>query len=489
MTIRGKLFAFILPLVVLMNLVNFVIYESGKTIQSNYSLMMERVLLFKQITNATEDNVRHLNGYLINPNQAAFLDFSDKKKELKGLKDKLESQGRSKTYAAAAKYFGNMVGTFLDEEDAIIGLLYRTDIQNYGPQFDEMEKTAGYIQEEGQRLIDLELAYYQPLYKQMLLETSRMNGLGVSLMLANLLFSTIFTIWLARTITAPIAGLVHVADQISKGNLDVVPPPILQGDEMGILTKAFRQMLYNLNELMAKNREMAEKDRLVKELEIKALQSQINPHFLFNTLNALSKLALLEGAEKTSDLTVSVSNMMRYNLRKLDMPVTLRDELEHVREYFRIQQARFRDRISYAQEIDESLLDLPIPSLTLQPILENAFVHGIEGLEQGAEIRLSIRRVGAYAVIAVSDNGAGMPEEVRLSLLQFSDGFPAPGQKQGKSTGLGTRNVYRRIQLFYGEDDLVGIRSNPGKGTTVTLRIPVTMERGEDHVSAVDSGR
>lgn len=485
MSIRTKLFAFILSLVVLMNLVAFFIYQSGKTVQESYSLMMDRILLYKQIANLTEDNLRHLGNYLINQTQASYADFFDRKKQLEELLRQLTAQKRNESNAVAVQNFGNMVRTFLEAEDSVIGILYRTEAQSYARQFDEVEKTAAYIQEEDQHLVDLELSFYQPLYKQMLLYISRMNVLGQILLLVNVALSIVFTVWLSRSITRPIGTLVRTAEQISKGNLDVEPPPVHYADEMGILTKAFRHMLYNVKELIAKNQEIAEKDRLVKELEIKALQSQINPHFLFNTLNVLSKLAMLEGADRTSDLTVSVSNLLRYNLRKLDTPVTLRDEVEHAKEYFLIQQARFRDRIAFETNIEESLLDLPIPCLTLQPILENAFVHGIEKLEQGALIRLDIRHEEHSAVVAISDNGAGMSEETRQSLLNTASGF-AVGTGNGQSTGLGSRNVYRRLQLFYGRDDLVDIESRPNEGTTVTIRIPVISKEGKNRVSIAD---
>ncbi len=139
----------------------------------------------------------------------------------------------------------------------------------------------------------------------------------------------------------------------------------------------------NLKELIVKEKESLEKDRLVKELELEVLQNQINPHFLFNSLNVLSKLALIEGAEKTSDLTVTMSNLLRYNLRKLDRPVTLRDEVEHTKEYFTIQQARFRDRIRFVTEIDEGGLDVFVPTLTLQPLLKMSLSMALKEWKKG----------------------------------------------------------------------------------------------------------
>ncbi|TRY17632.1 HAMP domain-containing protein, partial [Geobacillus sp. LEMMJ02] len=128
--------------------------------------------------------------------------------------------------------------------------------------------------------------------------------------------------------------LVHAAKNISAGQLNTRIPRFDGHDEIGLLGQTFQHMIENLRILISKNMEILEKEKLVRELELKALQSQINPHFLFNTLNAISKLAYIEGAEKTSELTVSTSNLLRYNLRKLDQPVTLREEVEHAKEYF-----------------------------------------------------------------------------------------------------------------------------------------------------------
>lgn len=240
-------------------------------------------------------------------------------------------------------------------------------------------------------LVDLELSAYQPVYKQMIINIGRMNQLGATLFVLTTVLSIVFAIWLSRTIVIPIHRLVHAAKKISAGDLDAHISQMDGNDEISLLGKTFQQMMENLRILILKNMEILEKEKLMRELELKALQSQINPHFLFNTLNVISKLAYIEGAERTSELTVSTSNLLRYNLRKLDEPVTLRDEVEHTKEYFSIQKARFRDRITFQLDIDETCLNQVIPCLTLQPLLENAFVHGIEGMEEGAIIQLSIR--------------------------------------------------------------------------------------------------
>jgi sensor histidine kinase YesM len=488
-TIRNKLFIFILALAALLNVVMFFIYQSGRTIQGSYNLTMDRILLYKSIAHKADDSLRMLSAYLIDQNMATYSDFKDLQAELESLKQQLGEERRSEAYEAALQNYVNLLQTYLDTANSVLYPLDAKEESDYIVRYKEAERTVTYIKEQDQELIDLELGFYQPLYKQMLAETGKMNRLGLFLFVSNIILCMLFVIWLTRSITRPIDRLVQTARQISKGNLHVSAPPIQNGDEIGILTLAFRRMLFNIRELIEKNKENMEKDRLVKELEIKALQSQINPHFLFNTLNVLSKLALIEGAERTSDLTVSISNLLRYNLRKLDQAVTLREEVENAREYFAIQQSRFRDRIRFYTDFEEEVLDQLIPSLTVQPLLENAFIHGIEEMEEGAYIRLSLKREKNCVVVTVADNGKGMDEKTRQMLLSYNQmgkGFAKKAEGPKQSTGLGTKNVFRRLQLFYGDTLRIEIESSEGRGTAVILRIPIMIKGELGHVPLVD---
>jgi len=471
MNIRTKLFIFIPALVILLNGIFLFIFQSGKQVQESYNAMMDRILLYKQTTDETEQNLRYLNQYLIKQTQANLSKFNKHQQKLTQLKESLSQSAFKGANALAEQDFNYTVGTFIDQESDVIRSHNRMDLEDYTQQYTEAEKTAQFLKEEGENLVDLELSSYQPLYHDILKQTEKINRLGVSLVVVTILLSAAFAVLLSKSITNPINRLVQAARQVSRGNLTIEFPQFIKRDEIGILAETFRQMLKDIRGLMAKNLENLEKDKVVKELELKALQSQINPHFLFNTLNVLSKLALIEGAEETSDLTVSVSNLLRYNLRKLDQPVTLKEEINHAQEYFTIQKARFRNRVTFLTEIDEDALEQLIPCLTLQPIIENAFVHGIEGMEQGAIIRLSVKKWVDGIEIQISDNGAGMPEDMRRALLNINNDEPSSFSK-GHSTGLGTKNVFKRLNLFYGIDNLVDIIDHQPAGTTVIFNLP-----------------
>jgi sensor histidine kinase YesM len=484
MNIRRMLFIVIPALFILNNGVSYFIFQSGRTVQQSYNVMLDRVLLYKQIAGQTQGNLQAMNVYLIDRSDSNRMAYIHQRDELNDLRKKLSAQKTIPATDLTVRSYRNMIDTFMEQEAGVIKALNSQASLAYTAFYEEAEHTSVFIQEEGYHLIDLELSYYQPLYRQILIQTEVMDHWGVAIFILNTLISVVFAYWISLGISRPIKQLVRTAQQISDGNLQAVPPQISANNEFGILSKAFGNMQDNLIELIVKEKESLEKDKLLKELELEVLQNQMNPHFLFNSLNVLSKLALIEGAEKTSDLTVSMSNLLRYNLRKLDRPVTLRDEVEHAKEYFTIQQARFRDRIQFVTDIDENGLDIYVPTLTLQPILENVFVHGIEGMEEGAVIKLVITCGSSEVRVAISDNGIGMSEEVRESLLHF-ESEPLFGHEKGQSTGLGTRNVFKRLELFYGKHDLIDIHSKPGRGTTVLIRLPAAGKEDGD-VSPTD---
>ncbi|WP_027092572.1 sensor histidine kinase [Cohnella thermotolerans] len=490
MTIRRKLLLVIPLLVLLANTVTFFLFRSSSIVQVGYDRMMDRVLSFKQSAQTADQSLQALYAYLLDPGADNRAEAERWRKELKLRREALTQAGMTSSLASAAEGYLRLLDTLAEKESAAQSAA--SSPSEALALYESAEKTAGFIREEGQRLVDLELENDQAVFRRIQEENARMNRLGAAVIVVQTLLGAGLAFWISRSVTEPVGRLVKAAELVSEGRssdeLPPLPPPAK--DELGTLSRALGQMLASLKASAERDKERLEQSRLVKELELRALQSQIHPHFLFNTLNVLSKLALLEGAEKTSDLIVSMSNLIRYRLRKFDEPVTLGDELGHVAEYVKIQQARFRNRVRFETSVDESALAAPIPSLTIQPLVENAFVHGIERMEKDAWIGLTVRREGADAVVEIADNGAGMDEATRAALLDmaFEPETDAAGAAGRHSAGLGTRNVFRRLQLFCGREDVAQIRSEPGRGTTVTIRVPLAREEERTDVPLVDRG-
>ncbi|MEK3876221.1 sensor histidine kinase [Paenibacillus sp. FSL M7-0420] len=472
MSIRLKLLICIPLLVLLMSSVSFVLFQSGKNVQESYHLMMNRIMLYKEVSYEVGENMRSLNRFIMQVDTDSFPEVEKHLGAVLELRSRLDGMNTIGGSGLPLMNYSHLIDTFVEQAGQMITEIDGQDANSLAGAYIEAEQTQRFIREEAQELVDLELDQYKPIYAEIMSTTAKLNRMGSLLVITAALLSICMAVWLSSSITGPIRRLVATAKQISKGRMDTKAPESAGNDEISILCRAFNGMIDNIQELMKENIKSAEKDRLVKELELKMLQSQINPHFLFNTLNSIAKLAYLEGAARTSDLTVSVSRLLRYNLQKLDQAVPLREEVEHVNEYINIQRARFRDRIAFEMEIDEEAMDGMVPCLTLQPIFENAFVHGLEQMEEGAKLTLSIRYRSGQVEIVISDNGAGMNRETVARLMGSIQQEAPHSSGKGQSTGLGTHNVFKRLHLFFDGQQLIEINSSEGQGTAVLFRLP-----------------
>ena len=205
----------------------------------------------------------------------------------------------------------------------------------------------------------------------------------------------------------------------------------------------------------------------LRHMELRALQSQINPHFLFNTLAAINAQATLDTAPATSRLVLALSRLLRYNLRRLQDTVPLSEEVAAVRDYLLIQQARFEGRLTVEIKVAGDVAATPVPVLSIQPLVENAVLHGLEGRDDG-RLRLVGRRRGEEAEIVVSDNGRGMSAARLREVLRQKEA----GSGLAHTTGLGIYSVDRRIKYYFGSEYGLRLTSRPGRGTSATLRLP-----------------
>lgn len=220
-------------------------------------------------------------------------------------------------------------------------------------------------------------------------------------------------------------------------------------------------------------RELLMKNHL-KDAQLKYLQAQINPHFLFNSLNAGAQLAMMEDAEKTCLFVERMADFFRYNVRKMSEDATLGEELEAVDNYIYILNVRFAGDINYMKETDAGVEDIRVPSMILQPIVENSVNYGIRHMEGEGYIHVTVKREGGQVIIRIKDNGKGMePEKIKAILENTPEGHTG----QSESTGIGINNVKSRMELYYNRKGLLQIESRgPDQGTVVSLIIPLETE-------------
>ncbi|HBT47741.1 MAG TPA: hypothetical protein DEA73_07700 [Peptococcaceae bacterium] len=215
-------------------------------------------------------------------------------------------------------------------------------------------------------------------------------------------------------------------------------------------------------------------EQALQDAELKALQSQVSPHFLFNTLNTVARLALLEGAENTEKMVAALARLMRYTLYRVEGLVTLQEELAAVRDYLAIQQTRFSDRLTSEIEVVPEVLEARVPCMILQPLVENAVIHGLEPLKEGGKIYIRGRVIDSQVHLEIRDTGVGIPEGVQKEIFDLEVRCSGRGQV----SGLGIVSVYRRLQHYFGAECALRVNSRPGEGTAVELTFPLRKEEG-----------
>lgn len=215
-----------------------------------------------------------------------------------------------------------------------------------------------------------------------------------------------------------------------------------------------------------------EREMLLKQANLATLQSQINPHFLYNTLECIRGMALLVDQEDIADIAWSLSRFFRYSISGNSDIVSLQEELGNVQYYTRIQNYRFHNRFEVVIQDDISVADTMLPKLTLQPVVENAIVHGLADTTEGGVITVRAEQVNDDVLITISDNGCGMTTEKLEELMQkIKCGKDKKGE-EGHHTGIGMRNVDRRLKLHFGPEYGISIFSCQNSGTDVEIRVP-----------------
>lgn len=310
---------------------------------------------------------------------------------------------------------------------------------------------------------------------------------GVLLMAGCIAFLMSFS----KRITKNLTLLTKRAEKICEGDWNVnmlekdVDALEKDRDEVFVLTKAFYRMLQMIHTQIEQLKQQKEMERQLKEAEIEAinmkarlehaqlltLQSRVNPHFLFNALNVIGGQAAEEGADKTLDMIFQTADYLRYSLSKLDKIVTLEEELENVEDYLMIQRRRFAERLDFLIECEETCKKAQIPSMILQPLCENALIHGVMPVPEGGKIRIKVWRKDEIIQIQIMDDGIGFSkerlEEIRLRLKQ---------DQYDDTQGIGMNNTIQRLKMYFQENVGCEIESEQGKGTVIILSFPVQMQ-------------
>lgn len=421
-----------------------------------------------------------LSNYISSGNSEYVLQIQDRLDHVQQQIDflKQKSEYRSTLYYQLNDV-SNMVKNLSEQIDMLVvdhiagrPLIYVRDQEN------TIHRHIGYIQEELSQVNSTYMESIQAFYSGF----SEMMGMVVRITLLVTIILVIVSMAIARRFTLSVSRPIHTLAltmlQFGKGDLEATIEPVHTHDEISVLIDSFNQMGRRIKRLIQGIREKAEiekqlksqelinqeSQRLLRESELALLQSQINPHFLFNTLNTISTIAQIEESPQTEQLINNLSTLLRYNLKNQNEMVKLEQEIMVVRSYMHIQQTRFGEKITFIEDLDPDTFEELVPSMLLQPLIENAIKHGLEPVGRKGTVELHIKKVSDQQIrITIRDDGKGIDPEI---IAQLYTEKPSGCEKP-----LGLYNVLRRLELCYGSRPLTVTRREP-RGTECTITLP-----------------
>jgi len=347
--------------------------------------------------------------------------------------------------------------------------------QSYDKRLDELENNIYVITELMQEYIYSylyheagELAALQERLNSMLTVQVTL-ALVIMVFVATLSVKRAFSV--SKSITDPVDALSERVEEIGRGELVEKTPVQAEDEKLTMLGTGIEEMVCKLKNQIELNREEQEK---LRGIELALLQAQINPHFLYNTLDTIVWLIETGKDQEAEEMVTSLSTYFRSFLSNGKDIISLDEELTHVRSYLEIQQVRYKDRMDYRIESASGLSQCLIPKMTIQPIVENAIYHGIKPKRGKGEIEILATQDEGDMCITVRDTGIGMEASELMQLRERVE--------NGDSSGFGLLSAYKRLRLMYGEDFNMTINSSPGVGTEISIRVPVRTEEKNEEI-------
>ena len=488
-SIQNRLsFAMVVVMVFVM-CINFFIFEQIHTGVDR----IDAVFSSNAAINDLSDTLNKLEGtvyeYLNTKGSKSLENYYRYEQDYRELLDEFNDRNVDSEVKMLEKNIRRMSESYLDQTNETVQAKRGRNIEKYKTSYEKETQLYEYINSYIYKLNNLRFRMNSSNYQILLSSMDVLYRLALVVIFIVATVGVAIIILVVRSMIRPLTQLSITAHEVARGNLNVPVLPVIREDEVGVVTRGFNQMLDSIRlnirqqrESMEKQAQMKERELLMethlKEAQLKYLQAQINPHFLFNCLNAGAQLAMLEDAERTGVFLEKMADFFRYNVRKMEDDALLWEVVEAVDNYIYILNVRFAGDIHYEKDVDEGIGDVRIPSMILQPLVENAIQHGIHDCMENGKVRMSIHRGVNVLEITVSDNGAGMTAEMIDKVMA---GKARNKGEDRYSTGIAVGNVIDRLELYYKQKGLLTIESGgPGTGTSVHITLPVEVESDRD---------
>ncbi|WP_411681230.1 sensor histidine kinase [Clostridium thailandense] len=482
-SLRRKFIIFVLITIIPIATNSIISFVISKQIINSYDSMLNKMSITKEVKNSLNDSFTNFNKYMIESSAE-----SKEKYEISydnAMNNLILLEGKSDLHSKyILRDLQNSLRSYRTSGDATIEISSKqSGIDVYYGHYVFTKEIFSYSNIFLTQLSESYLSYNNEIYNKLKEKEKTIYKVLLFYIITALLISILYTLFFLKNILEKLRELVEASKKVSYGDFSFYEGKKTFIYELDILSEAFSTMIHNIKkhinfikekaelEMKLRNEEMnlLKYQNALKQSKLKVLQSQINPHFLFNTLNCINQAAIKENAPQTESLITSVSGILRYSLRMMDRNASMEEEITVVKQYMFIQQLRFEDRIKFNLRVRGDLSKVLVPGMTLQPFVENAFIHGIEPKEEGGIINIDILEQGDVCTVLIEDTGCGIDEETLNKIISEDVGL----EHTGHTTGMGIRSVVQRLELIYGQKNIFRIESKKDFGTKVYLKIPI----------------
>ncbi len=489
MSLRTKISMVLMATSLIIFIVNMFMYVNINNLVNRVDMVYQGNVKLNELSQALTDVQTSMTSYLNTKSSDSMEDYYRSEQNYRHMTEELNDTIYSNPLQLMERNIRHMSANYLEITNQVVEAKRGRNVEKYNVRYESASKLYNYISIYINSLNNEQFKDNSYTYQALSISLRSLELISSGVLISVFACSILFTIVLTRTITNPLKTLAVAANEVAKGNFDQELLEVQSEDEVGVVTRAFNKMIVSIRAYIIRVKSSMEKERAMKEKELmmeahlkdaqlKYLQAQINPHFLFNTLNAGAQLAMMEEANKTYDYVQNMADFFRYNMKNNEL-VTLEEEIELVDNYIYILNVRFSGEIHFKKNIDERFIHRKIPSMILQPIVENSVSYGISGIDWEGWITLSVFEFEDSICISIRDNGIGIEQDKIEKILS---GNLKSEDISDNSNGIGLDNVINRLKLFLESDDVIDIVSEgENKGTDVRIYLPVD-EKGYDDV-------
>jgi two-component system sensor histidine kinase YesM len=446
---------------------------TNTAIRNNYNVNMQRNSLLVRLPFAITKTKQFFEQYLRDHKRNTMKSYQRYNRQVEAILAQLEEQFESDQHSLT--YIRIVSTMHAYQEKSIKNFLTRSALTPQGYQeISFLKRVFDSMNTQSQQFIMAGLKTNANEYRSFLEKLKRREQTVNLIMVITMAAGIALVFWMTNDSFHTLNEIHRAARLLSEGHWEIADLAAGRYQELNAVALAFNNMKHDIRRYLKQSAEKArleirlqkeklanlKKGQLLKEMQLNLLQRQINPHFLFNTLNMIGKAALLQSPEVTLELIEAISKILRYNLEHEGTVIDLQSELEVVKAYLFIQQNRFQEQMHFLIEEDAGLSRIKVLPMIIQPLVENAIIHGMADKKENGLITLSFHKAGGFLLIIIADNGCGFNPD------HFSG-------RDGTKTSIGLTNIRQRLQLHYQRNDLFMIESHVNQGTKVTIKIPL----------------